>query len=381
MGSTVMIVGLGDLGGWVLEFLARREGVGTIIAADLREDWGVRKTNAAACGAAQEGYSNKTIKFQQIDVRDIDRTAELLKTINPDVIYADVTLASWSVARFLPTEMVHKWLRMTASRFVLHVVLVAKLMKAVKKAGITTHVVQHSFPDLTNPVLWRNGLGPLVGAGNMDLLVGEVKRKISLARGIPPREITVTLIAEHGLNVAGAMGVKASEIPYYIKILVRDKDVTNEFDTDALVGQRLTACPAREISWISHPTVAASAVKNIMAIINDTNEFTHAPGPIGLPGGYPIRIGAKGVEIVLPDGITMEQAIKINLDSLRFEGLEELKDDGTVVVTEEGRRYCKEILGLDYPEVRFADMDDMAKEIISVYKKIGDKHGAPVPVY
>ena len=34
MGKTVMIVGLGDLGGWVLEFLARCEGVGTIITAD-----------------------------------------------------------------------------------------------------------------------------------------------------------------------------------------------------------------------------------------------------------------------------------------------------------------------------------------------------------
>ena len=79
MGNTVMLFGLGDLGGWVLEFLARCEGVGTIITADLREDWGVRKTNTAAIGAAQQGYY-KTIKFYKCDVRDIDGTAELLKT-------------------------------------------------------------------------------------------------------------------------------------------------------------------------------------------------------------------------------------------------------------------------------------------------------------
>lgn len=34
MGNPVMIVGLGDLGGWVLEFLARCEGVSTIITAE-----------------------------------------------------------------------------------------------------------------------------------------------------------------------------------------------------------------------------------------------------------------------------------------------------------------------------------------------------------
>jgi len=47
MGKTVMIFGLGDLGGLVLEFLARCEGVGTIIATDLREEQGLKVITAA----------------------------------------------------------------------------------------------------------------------------------------------------------------------------------------------------------------------------------------------------------------------------------------------------------------------------------------------
>ena len=51
MGKTLMIFGLGDLGGWALEFFARRKGLSTIVAADMREEWGTMKTHCAAVGA------------------------------------------------------------------------------------------------------------------------------------------------------------------------------------------------------------------------------------------------------------------------------------------------------------------------------------------
>jgi len=119
-----------------------------------------------------------------------------------------------------------------------------------------------------------------------------------------------------------------------------------------------------------------------MSILNDTNEFTHAPGPCGLPGGYPIRLGAKSAEVVLPEGLTLEEAIKINLESMRYEGVEEIKDDGTVVITDEGRAIAKELLELDYPKtVSFADIEGVAKELTGAYKKLADKHNVSLPIY
>ncbi len=383
-GKCVMIVGLGDLGGWVLEFLARCEGVGTIIATDLREDWGVRKTNTAATGATQQGY-NKTIRFQKCDVRDIDGTAELLKTINPDLIYSDLTQASWlmlsrvvSQVSVSSPDIVEKWHKLAGARFPSQAVLLSKLMQAVKKSGINAPVLNNSFPDLVNSVLWRNGLGPLLGAGNMDLLVAEIKKKVSIAENVSPSEITICMIADHAVNVIGTR----TGVPYFLKILVRDRDVTDKYsDVDPLISEELGGCPAHEVTWIGHPPVAASAVKNIMAILNDANLYTHAPGPVGLPGGYPVRLSAKGCEIVLPDGITLEEAIKINLEGLKYEGVEELKEDGTVVVTDEAYKLHKELLGVDRREIRFADIEDVAKELVSGYKKLADKYNVSVALY
>ena len=377
LGSTIMIFGLGDLGGWVLEFLARREGISTIITADPKEEYGELKTASAATCAGHLGFS-KTIKYEKCDVFDIDRTAELLQKYNPDFIYASMTQMSWWVPTFLPHEVHEEILKIAGPLLPMHLTLISKLMKAVKKAGIKAPVLNHSWPDLTNPVLAKNGLGPLIGAGNLDLIVAEIKRAVSLAENIPIPEIDVYLFAEHVLNMRD---VKLG-IPYFLKIVVADRDITDKFDGDSLInGMFYRKCPANQTSWLVHPMVATSAVRIIMGLLNDTGELTHAPGPNGMIGGYPVRLRASGVKVVLPKGITMEQAIKVNTEDMKFEGVEEMKDDGTLVITDEAYKITKEIFGVAHREFRFADTEEQSEEILSAYRKLAEKHKAPLYFY
>jgi len=83
-------------------------------------------------------------------------------------------------------------------------------------------------------------------------------------------------------------------------------------------------------------------VKNILAILNDTRELTHAPGPNGLPGGYPVRLSAKGAEVVLPEELSLEEAVRINEEAQKFDGIQEIKNDGTVFFTEKAVKIMRE---------------------------------------
>lgn len=377
MANSVMIFGLGDLGGWVLELLARCEGISKIVTCDNREEWGMKKTHTAAEGAILQG-KYKTFEFHKCDARNIDATAELISTVNPTVIYNDMTLASWWVGRSLFPEQAKKWDQMMGLSYPLHTLLAIKLMQAVKESGTTAPVMNNSLPDIVNPVLCRNGLCPLVGSGNFDLLVAEIKRKINLAWHVSIPEITIFMVGEHALVMRGPR----EGVPYFFKVIIGGKDVTSEFDVVSLIADRWTASGPGETTWISHPRVAASAVGHLMSILNDTNELTHAPGPQGLPGGYPIRLGAKSAEVVLPDGLTLEEAININIRSMKYEGVEDIKEDGTVVATEEARALMKEMLGVDYPKtVPFADIEGVAKELTGAYKRIIDKKNLGLPVF
>jgi len=375
MSKTVMMFGIGELGGWVLEFLARSPGVGTIITCDAREDWGHMKTESAPIGAVQEGH-NKTITFEKCDVNNIDATAELLRKYNPDMMYSALTLCGWLELRFIPHVIGPKFWKATSCLIPPQTLLISKLMKARKEAGITAPVLNNSSPDAVNVMLWRNGLGPLLGGGNIDLIVGEIRRKVSIVETVPIRDVIVYLIAEHAVLPQGpyVRGTKVSA-PYFLKIAIGDKDITSQFDVDSLILESpLMGSLPSHTSQINHPSIASSSVKNILAVINDTNLFTHAPGPNGLLGGYPIRINAKGVKIELPKEITLEEAIKINVDGIKHEGTEEIKEDGTLVLTDEAYIVQRELYGLDLREYKFADIEDIAKTMAAILKKLITKY-------
>ncbi len=89
-----MIIGLGDLGGYVLEFLARIPNIPKIVTADINEEWGVRKTNSAIIGASQFGLY-PDIEFIHLNAFDLDKTAHVLQDVRPAIIYNSMTLQSW----------------------------------------------------------------------------------------------------------------------------------------------------------------------------------------------------------------------------------------------------------------------------------------------
>jgi saccharopine dehydrogenase-like NADP-dependent oxidoreductase len=100
----ILLVGVGELGGIVLEYLCRVPNIGPIVAADANADWGSRKTNSAIEGASYMGLYPQ-IEFRPIDVLNIEGTAELLRKINPTVICNGTTLQSLWVVNELPSEV------------------------------------------------------------------------------------------------------------------------------------------------------------------------------------------------------------------------------------------------------------------------------------
>lgn len=353
----------------MLEFLARTPGVKSIVASDYNEDWGVRKLNNAQLGAATQGYYPH-MKFRKVDLNNIEETAEILKEEDPDVVFNATTLQSWWVIGELPKETYEKLLQAGIGPWIpMHLTLTHKLMKAVKKSGISAHVVSSSFPDAVNPILGKVGLAPLVGIGNFDLLIPFVKRYVGERLKVPMRNVVVFMLGHHYHDVRVEEFGSTMGAPYYLKIMVGDRNVTDQFDREKVWA----AFPPTPLGNQSDQRVAASAVKNIAAIINDTDEITHSPGPKGLPGGYPIRINAEGVEVVLPEELSLEEAVKINEEAQKFDGLEKIENDGTVVYTEKSVKIMNEMLGYDRKRLRIEESEDRARELRSLYVNFASK--------
>jgi hypothetical protein len=68
-----------------------------------------------------------------------------------------------------------------------------------------------------------------------------------------------------------------------------------------------------------------------------------APGPMGLPGGYPILITDGRIELDLPEFLKLEEAVEFQRRSARMDGVESIADDGTVSFTEAAQAALRQI--------------------------------------
>jgi hypothetical protein len=119
---------------------------------------------------------------------------------------------------------------------------------------------------------------------------------------------------------------------------------------------------------------ASSFLKHVLAVYYDTGEVhTCVAGAAGLPGAYPSRLSEEGAEVVLP-GISLEEAVRINEDGGRIDGIEKIKDDGTVVYCEKNVEYMREVVGYECEELKPSESEERARELNALLRKLYDKY-------
>jgi len=377
----ILLVGCGELGGIILEYMCRIPGIGEIVVTDVNTEWGRRKVNSAILGASYLNLYPK-IRFQKMDLLDVGRTAEQLRDINPCIILNGTTLQSWWVVNEIPPELNKRLYQPKVGLgawVAMHLALTARLMEAVKAAGIDTHVVNTSFPDVTNVSLHRVGMAPTVGIGNGDLLVSYIRKTCGEMFNVPLNNITVDLIAHHYHAYNWARAGAGSEAPYYLKVYLGRQEITPDLGDAAAFIAKLPRHAGRPPGRHGQFLVAASALKNLLAIYFDTGELTMAPGPQGLEGGYPVRLNRQGARVVLPADISLEQARDLMLEAQRYDGIKAINDQGDIVLTPEAAAMLSKELSVDWSVVTIKDAYDQAMELRSKFRQWLQRNGVNLP--
>lgn len=381
MGQTdVMVVGVGGIGGWCVEFLTREPSISKLVAADIRADYGRQKLNTAVSGANQMGYYPET-EFVQMDLlADVSKNAEIIAKVNPRCIINCSTMLTWWAPSALLAEALKPLTDVAAlgPYVALHLRLVYHLMLAVKASGLKPYVVNGAYGDATSPAMKTQGLETTVGMGNLDNMGVLVRKQVAEKEEVKPRDVLIYLVAHHFNNVWFSKEGPGPRPPYFIKIFVGEKDVTEKYDTFELLKN--TAAGRMRLGGSGCDSqVASSQCKHALALLNDSKILSLAPAPGGLPGGYPVRIGADGAKVALPDGITLDEALKINLAGQKRDGIEEIKDDGTIVFTEPVYEAAKKVYNFDCRSFNIKDVDAVSTEQFAKFKELLSKYQKELP--
>ena len=363
----ILFVGLGNLGSQVFDlFLLRGAAKHQFLVAGRNLEYLRQRTSLAAYAAMQLGCS-PDVDCARMDVQNVDQTAQTIWSCKPDLIFSSVTVQPSSAISKLPKPLFEElaqagpgpWLPLT-------LVLVYKLMQAVKQTGLDIKVLNGAAPDNAGSVLSKVQLAPTTGIGNLANLVPAIRETIALHLNRPMEQVQVLFIGHnqvaHSLRTSGIPG----KAPYHLTALVNGEDVTHLLDLQAI----FSTLPATLSHEYTQLLSAASAAAVFDAITTRDSTIVHAPGPNGLPGAYPIRGSEQGVEVVLPQGLTLAQAIRMNQEGQRLDGIERIDEDGTVYFTERNMAILKQALGYECQRMPLAEVEEWAKELRAKYLEL-----------
>lgn len=158
------------------------------------------------------------------------------------------------------------------------------------------------FPDAVNPLVAGLGLPVLAGIGNVAMLAASAQAALGL-----PDQRRLRMIAHHLHLHAPAPD---------------HDDVLAWLDDEPLAtpGALLAEARAAERPELNQVTGHAAALL-ITGMISGAQVDTHLPGPLGLPGGYPVRIHGTDIQLRLPRGLTHADAVAANQRAAAADGV------------------------------------------------------------
>lgn len=183
----------------------------------------------------------------------------------------------------------------------LQALLAARMGRALQMTGHDGAFINCSFPDVVNSIVAAKGLPITCGVGNVQIFAAAFRSALTQLPVSPPGRMQV--LAHH--NQTPPWNAPASErggiAPRVWLDGIEIADVYEKFSSVLLTRIK----PLNDVAGLT-------AVPLIHTLVRGGDSYDHAPGPFGLPGGYPVRIRGGKLSLDLPDGLTEAEAVRWN---------------------------------------------------------------------
>ena len=350
---TLLFISMGELATNLLEAVARTHIFDTIVVASRDLEKAKKKANNALLGAGIEGFFPRIIT-EILDVHSTDFSIRL-REIKPDFIFSAPSLLPWW--KLPPDGIAMPFAGYTA----LHLSLMQQFRNRIADSGVKSIWIGASFPDVINPMLNRTGFGPDYGIGNIQEPIAKIQMGVGRALNCSPNNVEVKLVAQHAFEYFVLNDSKPDKLPpYLLKATISDKDVTKTAE------DVLRAVFPFPYDLHFNRVTASSALVALHALTGEAERSTHLPGIGSLVGGFPVSICKSGVTIDLPDEWSLEQAVAVNEASLKWDGIDEMTEDGTIVFTVETQKALRELLGKNIETLSTETAQDQANDLLHV---------------
>ncbi len=362
----VMIIGLGSVGAYLLDYLMSRndEAIDIICVGRDADKMQMKVNITRIAGLIREVNKSHIYVEGGVDLNDIDAITAAIKKYEPDFIvnssraYPGLKYGSISWANVRAYGI---WTPLSI-RFT------KNIMDACDAADTNAVVINTSYSDAVIP--WLKSAGhayPDFGSGNLNHLVPRIKYAVADILGVEDFWNVDVMFAAghfHDVCISKEGHTEGVELPLKVYYKGEEKDIPAE-DIFSRCKIAMPVDQTRNMMNASSNYRIISAI--IDAIRTGESQKIFIPGFDGNIGGYPVIVGYKDGKLsawIDESVFTFDEMNKADRASMALDGVEDVTD-GKLIYTDALIEKSIKAFGVELPKtVAYDDIEKTAKFII-----------------
>lgn len=364
--ARIMIIGLGSVGNYLLDYLmsAGDEGI-EICVVGRNEEKMQTDVNIVRVASLIRGQNRSRISVMGgVDLNNVSDIAEAIEAYKPDIIVN----SSRAYSGLKYGSISWKNIRAYGIWTPLSIKYTRNIMEAYEQVQSNAIVINTSYSDAVIPWLKSAGRAyPDFGSGNINHLIPRFKFVIADKMGIDDYwNIDITFAVAHFHDVVVSKEGHTEGVDMLIDIRYKGEKV------DLNVNEMIAGCSIpMPVDAKRNMMNASSNFEIIQAILSAVRSKQkvklHCPGVFGEIGGYPIILDGSCAQIkarICEDYFDIDTMRKKNRESIYLDGIENVAD-GVLTYTDELLAKVKKAFGVDLVKhIAFDEIDQVAAFIV-----------------
>ncbi|MCM1112021.1 MAG: hypothetical protein NC399_02075 [Muribaculum sp.] len=332
----IMILGLGSVGGYLLDYLMScgDERLELCVAGRNGEKM-ASDVNIVRVASLIRGQNRSAVQIMDsVDFNDVGALAACLESYAPDIIvnssraYPGLKYGSisWGSVRAYGI-----WAPLAVK-------YIKNIMEAYERAGCDAVVINTSYSDAVIPWLRTAGKSyPDFGSGNLNHLIPRIRFAVARQMGIEDYwNLDVTYATSHFHDVVISKEGQTEGVEQLIQIAYRGE--TLHPDPEQMFAACRIPMPVDAKRNMMNASSNFEIICGILSAVRDGQRVKlHCPGAFGEIGGYPVVIDGTGERVkagIDTSVFAMEEMRGKNRQSIYLDGIEDVSG-GVLVYTDE----------------------------------------------
>lgn len=362
----IMIIGLGSVGGYLLDYLlSSGDEEMELCVVGRNHDKMVSDVNIVKVASLIRGQNRCNVDIiSDVDLNDVSAIEVCLKRWEPDIIVN----SSRAYSGLKYGSISWKSVRAYGIWAPLAIKYIKNIMEAYENADSNAIVINTSYSDAVIPWLKSAGKAyPDFGSGNINHLIPRIRFAVAKARGIADYwNIEVTYAVSHFHDVVISKEGQTEGVEQMIDI--RYQGETLDCNMDEIFAGCKIPMPVDAKRNMMNASSNFEIIQAILGAVRDREgKRLHCPGVFGEIGGYPVRIDGveDQVEAYIDEScFTLDKMRQKNRESIYLDGIENV-ENGVLFYTDELIQKTEKAFGVTLPkEVPFARIEETANFII-----------------